>query len=79
MNLNEIATALEDFGELETERQPTDPIILLKCLGSQIPRGTISDDDIEDERRLTEEPQNLKFLASQIPQIPHEVIDYIGN
>ena len=79
INLNEIATALEEFGQLETDRQPTDPIIPLKCLGSQIPRGNISDDNIEDERGLTEQPQNLKFLASQIPQIPHEVIEDIGN
>ena len=73
INLNEIATALEEFGQLETDRQPTDPIIPLKCLGSQIPRGNISDDDAEDERTLTDQPQNLKFLASQMPQIPQDV------
>lgn len=79
MNLNEIATALKEFGELETSGQPTEPIMPLKCLGSQIPRVDISDDDTEIESKLTEQPQNLKFLASKIPQIPQDVTEDFGS
>ena len=79
MNLNEIATALKEFGELETSGQTTEPIVPLKCLGSKIPRVEISDDNTENESGLTEQPQKLKFLASQIPQIPQDVTEDFGS
>lgn len=79
LNLNEIATALKEFGEVEEARQSTESIPPLKCLGSQIPMANVSDDNTENEREMAEQPQNLKFLASQIPQIPQDGAEDFGS
>merc|ERR1712183_1111360 len=76
LNCNEIATALKEVGEVDVEREPTEPI---KWLGSQIPRVNILDDNTENEGEMAEEHQNLKFLASQIPQIPQNVAEDFGS
>ena len=47
---------------------------LLKCLPSQIPRAKKPLDEVEnDEVAEEQQSQNLKFLASQVPQIPHGI------
>ena len=76
INLNQIATALKEVAVVEMERDSTEPI---KCLGSQIPRINILDDDTENEGEMAEEPQNLKFLASQIPRVPQNVAEDFGS
>ena len=46
----------------------------LKCLPSQIPRVKKTLDEVEnDEVSEEQHSQNLKFLASQVPQIPHRI------
>ena len=46
----------------------------LKCLPSQIPRAKKPLDEVEnDEVSEEQQSQNLKFLASQVPQIPHGI------
>ena len=46
----------------------------LKCLPSQIPRVKKTLDEVEnDEVSEEQQSQNLKFLASQVPQVPHGI------
>ena len=46
----------------------------LKCLPSQIPRAKKPLDEVEnDEVSEEQQSQNLKFLASQVPQVPHGI------